>query len=95
MSCPNPMCVHGADHRCCNPIHHKDVKYYRKKGTQAMRPYIIGEDLDGVSVSEEDTPEEGGMIAIGSDNGAMWYVSKNFFKENYIHCNNNKLEIEE
>lgn len=59
------------------------IKKYRKVGTQAMRPYVVGEDLTGVSVSEEDTPEEGGMIAVGSDNGAKWYVSKTFFNLNY------------
>ena len=33
---------------------------YRKKGVTEMRPYVPGEDLSGVSVSETDTPEEGG-----------------------------------
>ena len=56
---------------------------YRKKTIQRMRPYIPNEDLTGVSVSKEDTPEEGGMIAIGYDNGALWYVSRQFFNENY------------
>lgn len=59
------------------------IKMYRKKAPQAMRPYIVGEDLTGVSVSVEDTPELGGMIAVGSDNNARWYVSKTFFNENY------------
>lgn len=58
-------------------------KNYRKKTIQVMRPYIPGECMDGISVSVEDTPEEGGMIAIGADNGAKWYVSKKFFNENY------------
>jgi hypothetical protein len=48
-----------------------------------MRPYVVGEDLTGVSVSDRDTPEEGGMIAIGKDDSALWYVSKIFFTENY------------
>lgn len=60
-----------------------NIKLYRKKTTQAMRPYIPGEDLTDISVSVEDTPEEGGMIAIGADNGAKRYVSKTFFQENY------------
>ena len=41
-----------------------DFKDYRKKNVQPMRPYILGEDLSAVSVSPEDVPEEGGMIAI-------------------------------
>ena len=62
------------------------VKNYRKKGVQPMRPYVPGEDLTSVSVSDEDTPELGGMIAIGTDNEARWYVSKRFFAENYIEA---------
>jgi hypothetical protein len=60
-------------------------KDYRKKNVQPMRPYIPGEDLSGVSVSAEDTPEEGGMIAVNPSNPAdKWYVAKNFFAENYM-----------
>jgi hypothetical protein len=61
-----------------------EIKNYIKKAIQPMRPYIPGEDLTGVSVSEEDTPELGGMIATGSDNEARWYVSKGFFEANYV-----------
>ncbi len=57
---------------------------YRKKGLQPMRPYILGEDMTDVSVSPEDMPEEGGMIAMNEKNNAdKWYVAKNFFNENY------------
>ena len=59
------------------------VRLYRKRALQPMRPYEPGEDLTGVSVSIEDTPELGGMIAIGADNGAKWYISKAYFKANY------------
>ena len=85
MKCPNPMCKYGKDQNCCNPMHEFENvgKRYRKKGTQLMRPYVRGEDLTGVSVSDKDTPEEGGMIAIGEDDGARWYVSKQFFQANY------------
>lgn len=64
-------------------IDNPNYKNYRKKTIQQMRPYIPGEDLTGVSVSKEDTPELGGMIAIGADNQALWYVSKRFYEENY------------
>lgn len=86
MNCTNPMCKYGQDQNCCNPIHETEnkIKEYRKKGTQKMRPYIPGENLTKVSVSVEDTPEHGGMIAIGADNDAHWYVSKTFFDENYV-----------
>jgi hypothetical protein len=78
--------VHGQDHNCCNPVHKAEntVKNYVKKGVQRMRPYIPGEDLTNMSVSVEDTPEVGGMIAIGADNDARWYVSKTFFEANYV-----------
>ena len=49
-----------------------------------MRPYKPGEDLTEISVSPEDTPEEGGMIAINKDNPKdKWYVAKKFFDDNY------------
>ena len=61
-----------------------DFRLYRKKNLQAMRPYIPGECLKGVSVNKEDTPELGGMIAVNSDNtGDRWYVAKKFFDDNY------------
>ncbi len=60
-----------------------EIRNYRKVAIQPMRPYVVGEDLTNVSVSIEDTPELGGMIAIGADNDARWYVSKTFFEENY------------
>lgn len=59
-------------------------KNYRKKNVQPMRPYVPGEDLTGVSVSTEDTPGPGGMIACNPKNPAdQWYVAKQFFEENY------------
>lgn len=59
-------------------------KNYRKKLVQPMRPYIVGEDLTGISVSKEDTPELGGMIAINPNNQEdVWYVGKEFFEKNY------------
>jgi len=62
---------------------------YQRIGIQEMQPYVPGDDLEGVSVSEKDTPGHGGMIARGSD-GSKWYVSKDFFKEHYcsvLECN--------
>jgi hypothetical protein len=57
---------------------------YRKKNLQPMRPYVVGEDLTGISVNKEDTPELGGMIAINPSNPEdRWYVGKKFFEDNY------------
>lgn len=62
----------------------KEFKQYRKVAIQPMRPYVPGEDLKGVSVSPEDTPEIGGMIAVNPINPAdQWYVAKDFFLLNY------------
>jgi len=59
-------------------------KKYRKSALQEMRPYVVGEDLSNVSVSEVDTPEDGGMIARNPLNHEdQWYVAKDFFLKNY------------
>lgn len=59
-------------------------KEYRKKTIQEMREYVPGEDLSNISVSAEDTPEKGGMIARNSANYSdQWYIAKDFFELNY------------
>lgn len=61
-----------------------EFQYYRKKQLQEMRPYVPGEDLTGVSVSAQDTPEAGGMVARNPKNHAdQWYVARQFFADNY------------
>lgn len=63
----------------------QNYKLYRKKAAQLMRPYVPGEDLTGISVNKEDTPELGGMIAVNSANPEdKWYVGKQFFEDNYV-----------
>lgn len=53
---------------------------YKRGGITQMRPYIVGEDLSGVSVNKEDTPEEGGYIARNIENFQdQWYVAKDYF----------------
>lgn len=59
-------------------------KKYRKKTIQEMREYVPEEDLSDISVSAKDTPKKGGMIARNAENPKdQWYVSKDFFKQNY------------
>ena len=49
-----------------------------------MRPYIVGEDLSGISVSNCDFPREGGMIAQNTNHPrVMWYVARKHFEKNY------------
>jgi len=60
------------------------IKLYKKSAIQPMRPYVPGEDMEGISVSKEDTPELGGMIAVNPKNNEdRWYVDKQFFEKNY------------
>lgn len=59
-------------------------KLYRKIKLQPMRPYIVGEDLTGVSVNKEDIPEEGGMISVNPSNPEdICYIAKKFFLDSY------------
>ncbi len=61
-----------------------NFKNYRKKALQPMRPYVPGEDLTGISVSDQDIPGEGGMIAVNLTNPSdQWYIAKDFFEANY------------
>ena len=60
-------------------------RQYLKSVAQPMRPYVPGEDLAGISVSPEDSPAEGGMIACNPKNPAdKWYVAEKFFRDNYV-----------
>jgi len=61
-----------------------EFKNYKKNAVQPMRPYVVGENLGGISFSPADLPEEGGMIAVNPKNpNDKWYVAKKFFEENY------------
>jgi len=61
------------------------MKEYRKIKNILARPYVKGEDLTGVSVSDRDDPEtDMGMIAQDMENeNDKWYINRNFFEENY------------
>jgi len=61
-----------------------EFKQYKRKGLSEMRPYIKGEDLSNVSVSDEDHPiEDMGMIARNPKNHAdQWYVARAYFEDN-------------
>lgn len=62
----------------------KDWNQYQRKGLSEMRPYIKGEDMTGISVSEVDDPENDmGMVARNPKNHVdQWYVSRKYFDEN-------------
>lgn len=60
-------------------------RLYKRVRKGELRPYIKGEDLTGISVSDVDHPESDmGMIARNPLNHAdQWYVASKYFKENY------------
>lgn len=61
-----------------------EFKNYSRTGLSEMRAYVPGEDLSEVSISKEDIPCLGGMIAKNPLNPAdRWYVSEQYFKENF------------
>jgi hypothetical protein len=61
-------------------------KKYKRKGLSEMRPYVVGEDLSGISVSDEDKKLDsldGGYVARNPKNHAdQWYVAKKYFDDN-------------
>jgi len=62
-------------------------KQYRRAGLSEMRPYIKGEDLTHISVSEVDAAvgpdNDMGMVARNPNNHAeMWYVARAYFECN-------------
>ena len=57
---------------------------YHRVGSLEARPYVPGEDLSAISVSDEDTLTEGGMIARNPENPAdQWYINAVYFAKNY------------
>ena len=65
---------------------------YRKVGSTQMRQWVPSDgdlstpwnDKSIVSVSAEDTPGPGGMIAKSDDNDLdRWYVAAEYFTKNY------------
>ncbi len=60
---------------------------YKRKGLSEMRPYIVGEDLPRVSISQADrengSPKQGDMIARNPINHAdQWLVAQKYFEDN-------------
>lgn len=61
-----------------------EFRQYRRRGLTEMRPYVPGEPLAEITVSEKDTPQEGGMIARNPENHQdQWYVAGEYFLKNF------------
>ena len=63
---------------------------YKRKGVTEMRPHEPGEDMTGISISNEDILDfkvsggDGGMIARNPDNHHdQWFVNGAWFENNY------------
>jgi hypothetical protein len=63
-------------------------KQYRRKQIAELRPFVPGETLSGVSISDEDrkagSPRAGDMIARNPKNPAdQWLVAAKYFADNF------------
>jgi hypothetical protein len=63
-------------------------KQYRRKQIAELRYYVQGEDVEKVSIAEEDrkagSPKEGDMIARNPKNHLdQWLVAKKYFEDNF------------
>ena len=61
---------------------------YRRKQIAELRPYIAGENIDGISISVADkdggSPKVGDMIARNPKNhDDRWLVAKQYFEDNF------------
>ena len=65
-----------------------EYKQYHRKQVAEMRSYQVGDDLDGVSISNADreagSPKLGDMIARNPKNhGDKWLVAAQYFADNF------------
>lgn len=65
-----------------------EFKQYRRKQIAELRPIHLGDDLSGVSISQEDikagSPKPGDMVARNPKNHAdQWLVAKQYFADNF------------
>lgn len=65
-----------------------EYKLYRRKQIAELRPYVVGEVLRDVSISQADrdngSPKRGDMIARNPKNHKdMWLVARLYFLDNF------------
>lgn len=65
-----------------------EFERYRRSAIAELRPYVPGEPVDGVSISDADraagSPMQGDMIARNPDNYAdRWLVAAKYFAANF------------
>lgn len=64
-------------------------QYQKIQKPAELRPYVPGEAMDGISVTElqlaEGSPKEGDMIARDPSNpNDQWLVTKSYFEQNFF-----------
>ena len=64
-----------------------EFKQYKRKGLSEMRPYVVGEDVETISIAEVDkgngSPKVGDMIARNPKNHEdQWLVAEKYFNDN-------------
>ncbi len=69
-------------------IQRMEFKRHRRKEIAELRPYVLGESVEGISISEVDrqagSPKLGDMIARNPKNHAdQWLVSAQYFRDNF------------
>lgn len=77
----------GGDNKLKKNIMSK-FKQFKRKQIAELRPFVKGENLIGVSISDEDkkngSPKVGDMIARNPKNHFdKWLVAKKYFKDNF------------
>jgi hypothetical protein len=65
-----------------------EFKQYRRKRNAELRPYVRGENMDGISVSDADakagSPKAGDMIARNPENHEdRWLVAAQYFADHF------------
>lgn len=70
-------------------------KEYQNIQNKEIRPYVKGEDLTGISVTEGIDPvKDKGYIARDPNNHEdQWYITKKFFKENFQEVSDEEEKI--
>jgi len=59
-------------------------KLYKSRAITQIRPYEVGEDLNGITMSPKHEPEMGDMICRRYDKpDDQWLISKEYFMQNY------------
>lgn len=65
-----------------------EFKQYRRKQIAELRPYLDGESMEGISISQPDkdagSPRAGDMIARNPKNHSdKWLVAAQYFHDNF------------